>query len=625
MSVASSYGQILSADPDVSQVDCAAKANYDAKIGAFQWQQTSDANAKSPVGICTTYATGKSFHNSIGKGGCFFTTKGPVGGACIVKQEITKGSGTYPGEPVKINNLIGGVIPPIVPTDHFGRGLDNTQTNWIGPFTHAGAFTCNDPYTTPYMQTGPGGDNWGGGSQWVGGWYGGGVQLYPFPYFYYARFIAGNLAEGARSQTGAIAATDQNMSKYTIDYLSSDAGKGISFTAPCNPDISAGGGKAMLTNPTFNTCELDAVLSNDAKTRCSSGTCSNNARKADKPTSTYSKPKADAMKCLNLNLAKPAIEIAVNICNDAVEQINKGLPPGSGLKKLKASDYYKDSDAIIQIKPSTMGVDDLYKYYNTYTPDRQAEFKKNLSSQIANKDVCLAGMVKGGKLPTFKAVSVAQAWITAVGWIGGDDNKLKAMQDRLAACPAAMIIIAGETDYIYSKADGLRIKNVANGIWQVTSPDALPISGCAFNPKGGDGTPPWDGKLDVEPGANVCCQADFVNTHLYTGVSSMVTSFGPFNTGLGSCNRISWGKGSDPKAGMCSHCKSPTDPSKDCSCNTTAPGGGGQPDGTCVCKKGPGQCNSQPCGTIQNKNVCCNAGSTWGCSWKGTDGNFKCS
>ena len=54
---------------------------------------------------------------------------------------------------------------------------------------HQGGFTCeaNDPYCTSKGQVGNGGDNWGGGSLWYGT--GQGSQIYPFPMYYYARFV----------------------------------------------------------------------------------------------------------------------------------------------------------------------------------------------------------------------------------------------------------------------------------------------------------------------------------------------------------------------------------------------------------------------------------------------------
>merc|ERR1712136_228714 len=67
-----------------------------------------------------------------------------------------------------------------------------TQSNWIGPFCHQGAISCewNDSYCRSKPQSGTGGDNWGGGSLWAG--QGTGDQIYPFPYYYYARFVEAN-------------------------------------------------------------------------------------------------------------------------------------------------------------------------------------------------------------------------------------------------------------------------------------------------------------------------------------------------------------------------------------------------------------------------------------------------
>lgn len=82
------------------------------------------------------------------------------------------------------------VVPPIVPSDHSGAGLGGTQSNWIGPFCHQGGFSCqsDDPYCHSKGQTGISGDNWGGGSVWAGS-VSYGSQIYPYPYYYYARFL----------------------------------------------------------------------------------------------------------------------------------------------------------------------------------------------------------------------------------------------------------------------------------------------------------------------------------------------------------------------------------------------------------------------------------------------------
>lgn len=81
------------------------------------------------------------------------------------------------------------VVGQIVPKDHSGAGLGGTQSNWIGPFCHQGGFSCqsDDPYCHSKGQTSVSGDNWGGGSQWKGS--GGGAQIFPFPYYYYAKFV----------------------------------------------------------------------------------------------------------------------------------------------------------------------------------------------------------------------------------------------------------------------------------------------------------------------------------------------------------------------------------------------------------------------------------------------------
>ena len=109
--------------------------------------------------------------------------------------EFNKGNG-WPGDPTNPTASLPpsypvdptAVVPVVVPADHSGGGLGGTQENFIGPFCHAGGFTCeaNDPYCTSKTQANDNGDNWGGGSLWYGA---GGDQIYPFPYYYYARFV----------------------------------------------------------------------------------------------------------------------------------------------------------------------------------------------------------------------------------------------------------------------------------------------------------------------------------------------------------------------------------------------------------------------------------------------------
>lgn len=120
------------------------------------------------------------------------TTSWQVG--CL--GEFNSGNG-WPGDPTNPTRTLppssplppATVVPEIVPADHSGGGLGGSQSNWIGPFCHAGGFTCeaNDPYCHSKGQVGPSGDNWGGGSLWAGTGEGG--QIYPFPMYYYARFV----------------------------------------------------------------------------------------------------------------------------------------------------------------------------------------------------------------------------------------------------------------------------------------------------------------------------------------------------------------------------------------------------------------------------------------------------
>jgi len=89
-----------------------------------------------------------------------------------------------PSNPIELDKVVG----PTVPKDHSGAGLGGTQSNWIGPFCHQGGTTCesNDSYCHSHSQTTVSGDNWGGGSEWKGV---GGKQIFPWPYYYYARFV----------------------------------------------------------------------------------------------------------------------------------------------------------------------------------------------------------------------------------------------------------------------------------------------------------------------------------------------------------------------------------------------------------------------------------------------------
>jgi hypothetical protein len=131
------------------------------------------------------------------------TTSYQVG--CV--GEFNKGNG-WPGDPTNPSASMppsspldaAAVVPDVVPADHSGGGLGGTQSNWVGPFCHQGGHTCaaNDPYCTSSPQKGISGDNWGGGSLWVGAG-GGGSQIYPFPYYYYARFVE---SQGENGLTG---------------------------------------------------------------------------------------------------------------------------------------------------------------------------------------------------------------------------------------------------------------------------------------------------------------------------------------------------------------------------------------------------------------------------------------
>jgi hypothetical protein len=163
------------------------------------WQVTSP-DEPAPSGCadgdtnpcCTVDFVRNHLTSFLSEGNSSKTTSWQVG--CM--GEFNKGNG-WPGDPTNPTRTLppsapmdpASVVPDIVPADHAGAGLGGTQSNWLGPFCHQGGFTCeaNDPYCTSHPQVGGDGDNWGGGSQWVGT--GKGQQIYPFPYYYYAKFV----------------------------------------------------------------------------------------------------------------------------------------------------------------------------------------------------------------------------------------------------------------------------------------------------------------------------------------------------------------------------------------------------------------------------------------------------
>lgn len=106
-----------------------------------------------------------------------------------VKQHFYSDSGD--GNITCLGNFNGSnPVPDIVRQDLPGGGLGGKQYNWIGPFCHAAALQCDKTNLnckgTP--QSGNSGVNWGGGSLWNGK----SEQIFPFPYYYYAKFINAN-------------------------------------------------------------------------------------------------------------------------------------------------------------------------------------------------------------------------------------------------------------------------------------------------------------------------------------------------------------------------------------------------------------------------------------------------
>ena len=128
---------------------------------------------------------------------------------------------------------------------------------------------------------------------------------------------------------------------------------------------------------------------------------------------------------------------------------------------------------------------------------------------------------------------------------------------RFHDCPAALIVISGETTCTGKdgKYSTMTCTNVASGVWQVTSPDGIPISsGCTFadDTKSCLASSKCNNKIiDTD----VCCQADFVNSHLYTNVGYNIASLGMFNNGYGYCN---WKAGPSPTQSVCANDNSKT-------------------------------------------------------------------
>jgi len=380
----------------------------------------------------------------------------------------------------KISDEVFNTVPKIVPSDHLGSGLGGTQSNWIGPFTHAGGRTSNNQYANPSTQTTSEGDNWGGGSEWSRGIVDGKVgnqnnkQIYPFPVYYYARFL------------GA---------------LNGDTGE-YDSTHTAN----------------WNVCPLSDLTDGVA-------------------------PSANAINCINTKIISPAVEAAVAATNKAKNELSDDGKIPTGIPDIQLSDVLdKSSDAgapgFWGIAPSANSANNLYNYYSSTSDEDIKTITTNYQNAVTN---CPIPTQTGGE---FSLKDIAKAWIFTAGGAGASSStaNTELYIQRMRDCPAALIVISGETTCVNPGTAGdwstTTCKNIHHGVWQVTSPDGTPISsGCANSASGeikdclAKSTVCNATKINT----NVCCQADFVNTHLYTNQSYKIASLGMFNKGYGYC------------------------------------------------------------------------------------------
>jgi hypothetical protein len=386
----------------------------------------------------------------------------------------------YDTETGDVNSRVFQTVPKIVPDDHFGRGLNGIQSNWIGPFSHAGGQTSNDPYAEPTTQSGPDGDNWGGGSQWYNGWHHGNKQIYPFPMYYYARFLG---------------ALNGNTGKYDSEHQEN-----------------------------WKVCPLTDIPQD--------------TEKGNPPIIS-----PDGIKCINDNIIKPAIIAAIEIANEARKDLETNKIYGKYFSKipdLKIEDltsYTPDkSTGLLGIKPSANSANALYNFYSTNSPTGVKEIQQSYEDAILN---CPAAPVTSGQLAV-PIIDIAKAWMTSTG--GKKENLQELYEQRFRDCPASLITIAGETTCICKDTSDPTTMTCENpqssGVWQITSPDDAPISsGCANfpGPKKKDCVEKSTICNKEIMKTNLCCQADWVNTHLYTNASANISSFGMFNYGYGNC------------------------------------------------------------------------------------------
>ena len=199
-----------------------------------------------------------------------------------------------------VNSFIHDYVPKIVPSDHSGKGLFGLQSNFIGPYTHAAAFTCSGG-----KQTRVEGDNWGGGSEWFG-LGGNNNQIYPFPIYYYTRFL------------GAIHGD-------VAPYKSFD--KNSTF-ASCNPQ--------NFVNA-FNKPDKQGLISEINK--------------------------------INTNIIKPAVQFAIDTTNQALKELQNDNLIDNSLQPLTLDKIlYQEKDKLWGIPPSAASANTLYNYYYTLGP-----------------------------------------------------------------------------------------------------------------------------------------------------------------------------------------------------------------------------------------------------------------
>ena len=502
-------------------------------------------------------------------------------------------------------------------------GNNSCQSNFIGPFNHGAA---NSKYSQGLigldtMQMGPDGCNWGGGSQW---WQplvdistdnksliikpkGGNAQVLPFPYYYYGKFYAG-VVMGQDNWNGSLEMKKQGLisgSPYPswpywnvsgIKFCGVDV-KDWTDTERGSPELppyKLGYSIPGLTNP-----DKINILSNPPKKTQvdlfnSAITDMNNLVTEAVTFAVYV-----------TNLAKNSFsvnDISIEHNHDLYENFKDKIKLINNLPDLSASDilnsyptsncgnsYFSQfssqilSDTNIKpigIPPSAHSVRSFYKYYNpplttasdeiyiNYNDSKHTKYQETYRTSLRNSiTYCpnsLAHTELGSKAK-IPIIDVAKAWIWTVG--SGEDYNSSDMSsnlyDRFIDTPAALIIIAGETDYDTSGAicpglpgdasagDGklhkvsyttsntdlnnyitnnIKILVPSNGgIWQVTSPDTLPNS-CSMN----------EGEENIcnndTVATNVCCTADYVNSHLFTTQNGLAT-MGTFNSSLGVCSK----------------------------------------------------------------------------------------